>query len=146
MATQVFGYGNKAGTAFTPTGSWTTNTTYTGYVAQVGDLIRVQGAVTLSGAPDAVALTLNSPSGFTIDETKLVTSDSALTTQPVGTVLVGVVGNWPGLIFYNLTNNNFDCLIETTGPNTFTAISSTVPVTFANLDFVFFEYWIPVTS
>lgn len=59
-------------TTFTPTGLFT-NTTYTGKWRQVGENIEVQVKGTLTGVP-AGGLTIDIPSGFTIDTTKLANS------------------------------------------------------------------------
>jgi hypothetical protein len=52
---------------WTPTGSWTTNTTYTGDYRQEANFGHFHVRVALSGAPNAGALTINLPSGHTID-------------------------------------------------------------------------------
>lgn len=59
-------------TAFTPTGSWVTNTTYTGYWRRNGDSIDIQYKLVLSGAPNSTSLTLNILSGLTFDSTKMI--------------------------------------------------------------------------
>lgn len=63
-------------TAFTPTGSWTTNTTYSGKYRQVGDSLEIQYLVSTSGTPTSADLTLNMPTGFTIATGKLASSNS----------------------------------------------------------------------
>ena len=57
--------------AFTPTGSWTTNTTYTGYSRKVGDTKEYKVGIALAGAPDTATLTINLPVGDVIDTAKL---------------------------------------------------------------------------
>lgn len=54
---------------FTPTGSWSANTTYTGYWRRVGDSAEVLYNVTTTGAPTSTNLTLNAPTGVTPDTT-----------------------------------------------------------------------------
>jgi len=61
--------------SFTPTGSWTTNTTYAGRWRRLGDLAEVQYSLALAGAPNTADLTLNLPSGFSIDTSKLATTN-----------------------------------------------------------------------
>jgi hypothetical protein len=56
--------------SFTPTGSWSTNTTYTGRYRRVGDSIDIRYFIALSGTPTAASLSVNMPTGFTIDSTK----------------------------------------------------------------------------
>lgn len=63
--------------SYTPTGSWSTNTTYTGKWRRAGDSMEVSFALSLSGAPNNTSLTVNIPSGYTIDTTKI--NSNALT-------------------------------------------------------------------
>jgi hypothetical protein len=56
---------------FTPTGTWTTNVTYSGKRRQVGENVEIQYNVECSGAPDAVPLDFDFPPGITIDTSKL---------------------------------------------------------------------------
>lgn len=56
--------------SFTPTGSWTTNTTYTGNKRRVGDNMEVQIKIALSGAPDNAQLSIDIPDGLSIDTSK----------------------------------------------------------------------------
>lgn len=57
--------------SYTPAGSWTSNSTYTGKWRRIGDSVELQIYVTLSGAPTAVELAVDLPSGMTIDTSKL---------------------------------------------------------------------------
>lgn len=59
-------------TAWTPTGTWTTNATYTGWYRVLGDTLEVRANVRLSGAPGGTSvLRFNPPSPFQIDAAKL---------------------------------------------------------------------------
>lgn len=51
--------------SFTPTGSWTSNTTYFGEYLRIGSSIVIRYKLVLSGAPTSANLTLNPPSGLT---------------------------------------------------------------------------------
>ena len=64
--------------SYTPTGSWTVNTTYSGKWRRVGDSIEVDVNVSLSGAPNATTLSINLPSGYSIDTSKISTNVSTL--------------------------------------------------------------------
>lgn len=64
--------------SYTPTGSWVTNTTYTGFWRRVGDSIEVSAMVTTSGAPTAAQLTFGLPSGLVIDTAKLPAQDDGV--------------------------------------------------------------------
>lgn len=57
--------------SFTPTGTWVTNTTYTGNYRRLGDSIYINYNLALAGAPTAASLRVNLPLGLTIDTAKL---------------------------------------------------------------------------
>lgn len=69
--------------SYTPTGSWVTNTTYTGLWQRIGSFIRIIAKVATSGAPTSATLTINLPSGLTVNESKMALLTSANT--PLGT-------------------------------------------------------------
>ena len=56
--------------AYTPTGSWITNTTYTGKWRRVGDSMEVQGLAICSGAPTAVIFTTGGGDVFKAEKRK----------------------------------------------------------------------------
>jgi len=62
--------------SYTPTGSWVTNTTYTGMWRRVGDTMEIDLKIATSGAPTAANLTVNLPSGYSIDTAKLTQSNN----------------------------------------------------------------------
>jgi hypothetical protein len=68
-------------TSYTPTGAWSTNTTYTGKWRRVGDSAQVRASLVMAGANTQGELTINLPSGFTIDTAKLA-SNTIATTLP----------------------------------------------------------------
>lgn len=58
--------------SFTPTGSWSANTTYSGMYQRITpDSVRLVYFLALSGAPTAATLNVNLPSNMTIDGAKL---------------------------------------------------------------------------
>lgn len=59
--------------AWTPTGAWSTNTTYTGFWKRVGASIVLQVGISLGGAPTSANLKVNFISGLTVDSAKLTT-------------------------------------------------------------------------
>jgi hypothetical protein len=56
--------------AWTPTGTFTTNSTYTGYYRRVGDSMELTFQIAFAGAPNSATCTVNMPAGFTIDTSK----------------------------------------------------------------------------
>jgi hypothetical protein len=67
----VFGTPITDWQSFTPTGSFTTNTTYTGQYRRVGDSIEFQAHLAFAGSPNSVSCSVNLPSGLTIDTAKI---------------------------------------------------------------------------
>ena len=61
---------------YTPSGSWVTNTTYTGEMRIIGDTLESRVKITLAGAPigtpDANVLTLNLPTGLSVNTFKML--------------------------------------------------------------------------
>ena len=57
--------------SFTPTGSWTTNTTYYGAYRRVGDSIDIYYRWNMSGQPNAINLILNMPDNLKVNHDKL---------------------------------------------------------------------------
>jgi hypothetical protein len=65
-------------TSYTPTGAWSTNTTYTGFYRRVGDTAQFKIQVATSGAPTAADFSVTFlPSGMTVNTTVLPTIGSA---------------------------------------------------------------------
>lgn len=68
VGTSVYNYG-MSGTdwkSFVPTGSWVTNTSYSGYGKMIGDEWHFDITILLSGAPNATVLGINIPSSIGI--------------------------------------------------------------------------------
>jgi len=69
---------------WTPTGAFTTNTTYTGRYRQVGNTGEFVARASFSGAPNAVTNTFNLPANLTIDTNALVTTSTGQNSQTLG--------------------------------------------------------------
>lgn len=130
--------------AFTPTGSWTTNTTYTGYRKRIGDFLQVKTLAILSGAPDATDFSIDPPE--VPDESKLIISSGASTYSPVGTAFVFDSSTGSnrriGLVVYNISTDSFSVRVD--NPDTATLVNSTHPITFTSSDFISLEFSYPV--
>lgn len=130
-------------TSFTPTGSWSTNTTYTGYWRRSGDSIDIQYGIVLAGAPTSAALTLNIPSGLTMDLTRL-------TAYTFGTGTYVDAGNtlYRGHVDYG-TSTSLACSADESS-STYarsTAVTQAVPFTFGNTDQLYINVnSIPITG
>jgi hypothetical protein len=87
--------------SFTPTGSWTTNTTYTGFYRIVGDTMEVQVSVACSGAPNvSTAFRLNTPTGYVVDTAKIANLAAARNPLGQATLYNGSNALLPGKVFY----------------------------------------------
>lgn len=111
---------------FTPTGSWTTNTTYSGRWRRVGDTMEINYFLFFTGVPSAGQLTLQVPSGYNIDTSKM----GGATRYPagVGEANSGVVA------FFQLavTNSTTMEAIYAGAGGVQTGVSNTQPVSLGN--------------
>ncbi len=131
--------------SFTPTGSWVANSTYTGFWRRVGSNMEVQVNIALAGAPTTASLTVNMPTGYTIDTTRLTNS-----TASVGTLLSSGSGKSAGvnvelLIKYN-TTTTVSVFYQSSILSAETAVDATHPGTFANGDAVNLLWTVPIVG
>lgn len=135
--------------SFTPTGSWDTNTTYAGYYRRVGDTLEVQTKISLAGAPNAAALTINLPSGLTIDTAKLA-SNSGTSTDSFGKIYYfdSGVNSYIGELAYSSTTSVGARYLDDSGTNIAVPadISSTAPHTWGASDFLVARYSAPIVG
>lgn len=130
--------------SYTPTGSWTTNTTYSGKWRRVGDTMEAQAAIALTGAPSATSLFLNLPAGYSIDTTKF----SGTVRAPIG-FGQGTAG---GLGYtFQVDDPAFSTTqVEPTYQNTLTgavtSINASNPVTWASGNTLNFTYRVPIAG
>lgn len=135
-------------TSFTPTGSWSTNTTYTGFWRRVGEDMEVKTLVSISGTPTSASLTVNLPTGYTIDTAKLVSTNSnAVHDGSSCSILDNGSASYSCHVFYSSTSavaiviNN----VSSTYPS-IADVTQAVPMTFASGDFVRLSYRVPITG
>lgn len=133
--------------SFTPTGSWSTNTTYTGLWKRVGDTVHIISRATTSGAPTAATLTFNIVSGLTIDTTKI--TQTAAAREPLGIGQVDDTGTsvYPLIVAYNSSTSVQPLIWNSAGTIAVdTVINATAPVTFGAGDSVMVKYSVPITN
>ena len=140
--------GSNPWTAYTPTGSWVTNVTYTGFWRRVGDSAEIVTKVLCSGAPTNASLNMTLPSGFTIDTAKLTTTSAGFADILGEAVCVDSgVNLYPGFVVYNSTTTVLGYVFKTDGTYAFAAnFSSTVPFTFGSADYVQFKFTVPIVG
>ncbi len=133
-------------TTFTPTGSWTTNTTYNGKWRRVGDSMEIQAQLTLSGAPNATSLTINMPSGYTIDTNKLPTNlgyDSGLGwAEGISATAGAAYALFPA---YNTSTSFYIlCLSNPNVGGNQSVVTQTVPITWASTARIVAHITVPI--
>lgn len=99
-------FNNLPWVTFTPTSSMSTNTTLTGKWRKVGDSMEVRIRMAFSGTPDAGDLTINIPSGYTIDTAKLSGTTAATQILGYGRILdAAATGHYVLALAYNSTTS-----------------------------------------
>lgn len=133
-------------TAYTPTGTWSANTTYTGYWRRFADCIFIEVNVAITGTPTTASLRVSIPSGLTIDTGKL--SSMAGTESMMGMCYIQDAGvqKYPPakLEYFNTTTM---ALYYNPTATTEAAITQAAPFTFANGDNIkLTSFAIPITG
>jgi hypothetical protein len=132
--------------AFTPTGSWSANTTYTGFYREVGEDVEINVNIALAGAPTSAALTVNMPTGFTINSSKMATTTSAAILGLVS-IYDAAPATYEGRILYSSTSAVAVVVEKSDGTyGAYVAVTEAVPQTFANGDKVQLSYKVPVNE
>lgn len=124
--------------SYTPTGTWVTNTTYTGKYRRVGDSLEVIARVTLTGAPTG-SFTLNLPSGFVIDLTK-TPGGASNQSEGLGIADFNVAGvRYVGAVGINDTSS---IMINSHGAGG--VVNATIPGTFASGSVIEMTFMVPI--
>lgn len=130
--------------SYTPTGSWVSNATYTGKWRRVGDSILLDVKISLSGAPTSTFLTVNLPTGLSIDTAKLAGTNAE---QPHGDVVIydssaGLAT--PGKLEYASTTSLYVQHVAATS-NNINGTTQAAPITFASGDYIYIRgYSLPI--
>jgi hypothetical protein len=134
----AIGWGYYTGKiAWTPTGSWVSNSTYTGFWWREGNKLNFEVHILLAGAPTSATLTITLPTGTTIDTSQMLAAVAGFTPLPGSFILVrddSAVDSFVGWPFYN-TTTSITCKKDD-GDGTVSAITQAAPMTFATLDTV----------
>lgn len=140
----------KGWASFTPTGSWTGTTTYTGRYRQVGDSLEVEAKVALSGAPTGTNLDFNIPFSLSIDTTKL--TEASGNNINIGTFngYIGSLSTFNGTVAYQ-SATSVRLYYQTTGGTptnsiTNTALTATSPGSFASGGQVIAKFKVPIVG
>jgi hypothetical protein len=134
----------------TVTGSWIANTTYTARCKRQGDNLLVRGTLTISGgAPTSANLSINLPSGYSIQTSKLPSTNNTYTFLGNAKIREDGVGTADGFAVYNdstSVNILYLKLTSTDDSDGYGAVTATVPGSFNTGDAVYFDFTVPVTQ
>lgn len=132
--------------SFTPTGSWSANSTYTGRWRRTGDSMQVSWSIKLAGAPTSASLSVNMPAGFTIDTAKIPSSTVSVgpeTVLGVAHVLDASTKLYPGVCAFSSSSA---VVVYAAGGSGDQSVSQANPITFAANDAVSGTFTVPVTG
>lgn len=131
---------------YTPTGSWTTNTAYVGRWRRDGDTMELDLVATLTGAPNATGFTINLPSGYSIDTTKLSSTDGNKTLGYSS--LLCAAGYYQANVRYNTTTSvGVSAIIGGSANNhNLIDVDNIRPATFASGDRVYLRVKVPISG
>ncbi len=127
--------------SYTPTGSWTTNTSYTGFKRRVGDSEEYKIRVLLSGPPNSTALRINLPAGQKIDVNKSSTSLNNITLGIVSFLDIGTAEYQGRVQYFNDTSVEIRSLDANAALG---LTNATTPFTFANGDSINITFSVPI--
>lgn len=131
-------------TSYTPTGSWVSNCTYSGWWKRIGDSMAVMVRIAITGAPTAADLKIGIPSGYTIDTTKL--SSTSVNSGAFGAARIYDSGTAQYVAAVNYGNSTTQVGVTYNGSTNLGWVNHTSPITFANGDEVDVEFVVPIVG
>lgn len=147
---QVNGTVDTDPTAWTPTGSLTTNVTYTGLKYRKGRFGYYEVKMLFGGVNTQGGITINMPPGEVIDSTKILL-DSEAENRTLGQVEVLDAGTSQlfGKVAYNTTSNVLITVAKADGTyGTLVGVNSAAnqPIAFANGDTIIAKWKVPIVG
>lgn len=124
---------------YTPTGSWSSNVTYTGKWRKVGDSMEIQAKVLCSGAPTSAGLYFSMPAGYSMDTSKLV---SGVNTLGIASMQDSGVASYIGEVQFI----SADQLYVYTSASPSANVTQAVPFTFGANDYVTISVLVPIVG
>lgn len=134
-------------TAYTPTGSWVTNVTYTGMYRVRGDHMDLQAKVLCSGAPTNTELTINMPTGYIITASKVLQTGGSQAALGYGFLHDSGTALLQAVAYYNNNTGFVQVRSHSVSGATLvtSALSTTAPFTWASGDSVLIHASFPVS-
>lgn len=139
--------GSTAWASFTPTGTWTTNTTYTGKYRIINGKLEGFVKVALSGAPDSAALLIDLPAGFAVNrnavpDTAFFTVGQFFALDANGLTYIGTVALQGNVD----TSMRLYVYLASATYTTVNGVTQILPFTFANGDYIAIQFAFPVVA
>jgi len=125
---------------YTPTGAWSTNTTYDARYRRVGDSIEIEAEVQLAGAPTSATFTLNLPTGLSFDTAKISDPSNG------GSIFGVASGSDGGLVYTGNVTYGGASAVRIYGDDDVGAWTQAVPFTFASGDAIYMTFRAPITG
>jgi hypothetical protein len=135
--------------SYTPTGSWSANTTYTGRWKRVGDNAEIQVKVATTGVPTSANLSVSLPSGLVIDTAKLLvnTLDEKLPSSS-GNIFDNGTTFFDVDAYYLTTTTVLLKALDAsaTYARTISTVTQAIPMTWANGDNLMVSFSVPIVG
>lgn len=137
--------GTLTWTSWTPTGSWTANTTYAGYYCVVGKMLFLRVTVTTSGAPTSTNLTItNLPGSYVADETAML-SPTTGSTLGMGTIIDSGTTNYGYVMArWSDASNVIPVVCLNTTAGQFQNVTQSFPMVWGATDQLQFTAMVPI--
>ena len=134
--------------AFTPTGRWSTNVTWTGFWKRTGDSIRVTFKVAATGATEVDTFATDLPSGLTIDTAKVSVENGYTSIGRAYGIDATGTDFWYEVVLGGSTTEVFTGLnrADTTYVSNNGSADNGTPFTIASGDSYGGEYTVPITN
>lgn len=135
--------------AFTPTGTWSTNTTYSGRYRKIGDSAEIEVKVSTSGAPTSAALSINMPNGLVVDTSKLASATAGDVYVGVGNATDNGVAAYPCWVYQASSGTVLTPTFGVASGANLTSgsnVTQAAPFTFGSGDFVTIRAKVPIVG
>lgn len=133
---------------FTPTGTWTTNVTYSGKYRRIGDSLEADIFININGQPDNITLQIDVPLSLSINVNKLASEGAGGSTIKVGDAryLDAGLAQAMGQVGFIDANTLRPILERVIGNNDTTNVTRTLPHTWASGDAIHLQIKIPIAG
>lgn len=136
-------------TSYTPTGSWVTNATYSGFWSRTGDRMIGQIKVAATGAVTATSLTATLPGSLNTDTAKVLYDDSGASPCGVLTIRDSGANTYTGLsriISSDAATIRANFNLISGGSLLLSGVTNIAPFTFGNNDAVVMNFDVPIVG